>query len=150
MAHSHDRTHVMGTDSIPRLMLRFSLPAIGGMLANALYNIVGRILVERTVCQAGIGAISVAFPFMLLVIAYGLLIGVGAGALVSISLGEKRRARAEKTMGNALVFLAGGSIVIAAAGGMLSGPVLELSGASETMLPLAKEYLDIIVWGIPF
>ncbi len=150
MAHSHDRTHVMGTDSIPRLMLRFSLPAIGGMLANALYNIVDRIFVGRTVGPAGIGAISVAFPFMLLVIAYGLLIGVGAGALVSISLGEKRRARAEKTMGNALVFLAGGSIVIAAAGGMLSGPVLELSGASETMLPLAKEYLDIIVWGIPF
>lgn len=150
MAQSPDRTHVMGTDSIPRLMIRFSLPAIGGMLANALYNIVDRIFVGRTVGPAGIGAISVAFPFMLLVIAYGLLIGVGAGALVSISLGEKRRARAEKTMGNALVFLIGGSAVIAVLGGMYSAPVLELSGASPTMLPLSKEYLDIIVWGIPF
>ena len=150
MAYGPDRTFAMGRDSIPRLMLRFSLPAIGGMLANALYNIVDRIFVGRTVGPAGIGAISIVFPFMLLVIALGLLIGVGAGALVSISLGEKRTARAEKAMGNALVLLSAGSAVIAAAGGFFSSFVLEISGASPTMLPLAKEYMDVIVWGVPF
>jgi putative MATE family efflux protein len=150
MAYGPDRTFAMGRDSIPRLMLRFSLPAIGGMLANALYNIVDRIFVGRTVGPAGIGAISIVFPFMLLVIALGLLIGVGAGALVSISLGEKRTARAEKAMGNALVLLSAGSAAIAAAGGFFSSFVLEISGASPTMLPLAKEYMDVIVWGVPF
>ena len=135
MAYGPDKTFAMGRDSIPRLMVRFSLPAIGGMLANALYNIVDRIFVGRTVGPAGIGAISVVFPYMLLVFALGLLIGVGAGALVSISLGEKRRARAEKTMGNALVLLVAVSTAIAAAGGVFSTFILELSGASLTMRP---------------
>ncbi len=150
MAYGPDKTFAMGRDSIPRLMVRFSLPAIGGMLANALYNIVDRIFVGRTVGPAGIGAISVVFPYMLLVFALGLLIGVGAGALVSISLGEKRRARAEKTMGNALVLLVAVSTAIAAAGGLFSTFILELSGASLTMLPLAREYMDVVVWGVPF
>ena len=150
MAYGPDKTFAMGRDSIPRLMVRFSLPAIGGMLANALYNIVDRIFVGRTVGPAGIGAISVVFPYMLLVFALGLLIGVGAGALVSISLGEKRRARAEKTMGNALVLLVAVSTAIAAAGGVFSTFILELSGASLTMLPLAREYMDVVVWGVPF
>ena len=150
MAYGPDKTFAMGRDSIPRLMMRFSLPAIGGMLANALYNIVDRIFVGRTVGPAGIGAISVVFPYMLLVFALGLLIGVGAGALVSISLGEKRRARAEKTMGNALVLLVAVSTAIAAAGGLFSTFILELSGASLTMLPLAREYMDVVVWGVPF
>ncbi|NLA91218.1 MAG: MATE family efflux transporter [Synergistaceae bacterium] len=140
----------MGRDSIPRLMIRFSLPAIGGMLANALYNIVDRIFVGRTVGPVGIGAISIVFPYMLLVISLGLLIGVGAGALVSISLGEKKKDRAEKTMGNALVLLCAGSIVIAAWGGFFSTFVLRISGAGPSMLPLAAEYLNVIVWGVPF
>ncbi len=109
MEKNLNNSHAMGTDSIPRLMWRFSLPAIVGMLANALYNIVDRLFVGQTVGAAGIGAISVAFPFMILVISFGLLIGVGAGSLISISLGEKRRARAERAMGNAIVLLAGGA-----------------------------------------
>ena len=150
MAKATDRTLSMGTDSITKLMIRFSLPAIGGMLAHALYNIVDRIFVGRTTGPMGIGAISVAFPFMLFTFAYGLLVGVGSGALVSLSLGEKRRGRAEKAMGNALVLHGIGSVVIALAGGYFSGPILELSGAGPAMLPMAREYLDIVVWGVPF
>jgi len=96
MEKNLNNSHAMGTDSITRLMWRFSLPAIVGMLANALYNIVDRLFVGQTVGAAGIGAISVVFPFMILVISFDLLVGVGAGSLISISLGEKRRARAER------------------------------------------------------
>ena len=89
MEKNLNNSHAMGTDSITRLMWRFSLPAIVGMLANALYNIVDRLFVGQTVGAAGIGAISVVFPFMILVISFDLLVGVGAGSLISISLGEK-------------------------------------------------------------
>ncbi|MDD2452749.1 MAG: MATE family efflux transporter [Aminobacteriaceae bacterium] len=150
MGNKMARYSSLGEDRISKLVLRFSLPAIGGMLANALYNIVDRIFVGRTVGPSGIGAISVVFPFILLAISYGLLIGVGAGSLISISLGEKRRARAEKAMGNALVFFLGGSIALSLAGASFSGPILEISGGGGTLFPLAKEYMDIVVWGIPF
>jgi putative MATE family efflux protein len=150
MEKNPNNSNAMGTDSISRLMWRFSLPAIVGMLANALYNIVDRIFVGQTVGPLGIGAISVAFPFMMLVISFGLLIGVGSGALISISLGERRRARAGKAMGNAFVLLLGGGSIITLFGASFIEPILDLSGASATMMPLSLEYMNVAVWGVFF
>ncbi len=150
MDKTTDNSRSMGTDSIGRLMLRFSLPAIVGMVANALYNIVDRLFVGQTVGASGIGAISVVFPFMIFVIAFGLLIGVGAGSYISISLGEKRRARAEKAMGNAIVLLVGGGALLTLFGVLFAEPVLKLSGSGETLLPMALEYMDYVVWGVFF
>ena len=150
MQKNMNNSHSMGTDSITLLMWKFSLPAIVGMLANALYNIVDRLFVGQTVGAAGIGAISVAFPFMMLVISFGLLVGVGAGSLISISLGEKRRARAERAMGNAIMLLAGGAILLVLLGASFTKGILELSGASATLMPLCLEYMNIAVWGVFF
>lgn len=150
MEKNLDKSHAMGTDSIGRLMLRFSLPAIVGMVANALYNIVDRLFVGQTVGAAGIGAISVVFPFTIMVIAFGLLIGVGAGSYISISLGEKKHARAEKAMGNAIVLLLCGGAVLTLLGVLFAEPILVLSGASETLLPMSLEYMGYVVWGVFF
>ena len=147
---NRDQTLAMGTEPIAGLMIRFSLPAIVGMLANALYNIVDRIFVGQAVGPEAIGAISVAFPYMLFVFSCGLLVGVGSGALVSISLGEGRRSRAERAMGNALLFLAAGSAVLTCGGLSFPHAILRLSGASASMLPSAEEYFRIVAWGIPF
>ena len=150
MEKTTDKSRAMGTDSIGRLMLRFSIPAIVGMVANALYNIVDRLFVGQTVGASGIGAISVVFPFTIMVIAYGLLIGVGAGSYISMSLGEKRRARAEKGMGNAILLIAGGGIVLTLVGFFFAEPILRLSGSGDTLLPMAMEYMGYIVWGVFF
>lgn len=144
-----ERSSAMGTESLIRLILRFSVPGIVGMVANAFYNIVDRIFVGRAVDPMGIGAIAVGFPFMMLIIAFSTLIGVGAGSLVSISLGERRRSRAERAMGNALLLLTGGGVLATVVGRLFSEEILALSGVTPTLLPMAKEYLGIVVWGIP-
>ena len=144
-----ERSSAMGTESLTGLILRFSLPGIVGMVANALYNIVDRIFVGRAVDPMGIGAIAVGFPFMMLVIAFSTLIGVGAGSLVSISLGERRRSRAERAMGNALLLLAGGGVLATVVGSLFIEEILTLSGVTPTLMPMAREYLGIVVWGIP-
>ena len=74
----------METESIPRLLVRFSGPAIAGLLAHALYNITDRIFVGRTVGTEGLAALSLAFPFMLLFIAFGILVGVGTSSRMAI------------------------------------------------------------------
>ena len=50
----------MGTERIPRLLTRFALPALLGMLVDALYNIVDRIFVGQIVGASGIAAIALA------------------------------------------------------------------------------------------
>lgn len=140
----------MGEGSVPRLLLSFSIPAIVGMMVNALYNVVDRIFIGWGVGALGIAAATVGFPIMLVLMAFGMLIGMGAGALVSIRLGEKRKEEAERIIGNALALLVMISIVLSVAGLIFLNPLLRLFGASPNILPLAQEYVSVILAGSVF
>ena len=74
--------------NIPRLMLKFFIPAFIGVFMNAMYNIVDRIFIGQGVGSMALSGISVTFPVMLIVMGFGMLIGIGAGVLVSINLGS--------------------------------------------------------------
>ncbi len=145
-----DRSKRMGRGSIPRLLLTFSAPAIVGMMVQALYTVVDRIFVGQAVGTLGIAGIGVSFPFMLILLAFGMLIGYGGTALVSIRLGEQKKDEAERVLGNATVLLAGAAILLTAVGLALLTPLLRLFGASEQILPYARDYLQIIVLGCVF
>jgi putative MATE family efflux protein len=145
-----DRANRLGEGSIPSLLLAFSAPAVVGMVAQALYNVVDRIFVGQGVGPKGIAGTTVAFPFMLLMLAFGMLIGFGATALVSIRLGEQKREEAERVLGNATVLLLGVSLLLTAIGTALLDPLLRLFGASGQILPYAHDYLQILVLGSVF
>jgi len=145
-----DRADRLGEGSIPSLLLKFSAPAVVGMLAQALYNVVDRIFVGQGVGPEGIAGTTIAFPFMLVMLALGMLIGFGATALVSIRLGEQNRTEAERVLGNATVLLVGASFLLTVVGTALLDPLLRLFGASDRILPCAHDYLQIIILGSVF
>ena len=145
-----DKTERMGNRPIPELLLHFAAPAITGLIVNALYNIVDRIFIGHAVGPAGIAAITVSFPFMMAVIAYGILVGVGSSSLISIFLGEKNIEKAESVLGNGVLLILAGGLLCALAGAFSLDAVLKLSGASEYILPYGRTYLGIILFGIPF
>ncbi len=145
-----DRAKILGKGSISSLLLKFSTPAIVGMLAQALYNVVDRIFVGQAVGALGITGTTVAFPYMMMVMAFSSLFGFGAAALVSIRLGEDRREDAEHVLGNSVVLLVLLSIAITIAGTLLLDPMLQLVGAGPRSLPYARDYLRIIVFGSAF
>lgn len=142
-----DRSKRMGEGSIPSLLLRFSAPAIVGMLAQALYNVVDRIFVGRAVGALGIAGTTVAFPFMLITMACAMLVGFGAAALISIRLGEQKKEEAERVLGHAAVLLVGVGILMTVVGLAFLDPLLRLFGSSEKVLPYASDYLHVIVLG---
>ncbi|MDO4786744.1 MAG: MATE family efflux transporter [Fretibacterium sp.] len=140
----------MGREPILRLLVNFALPSIAGLLANSLYNFVDRMFVGRIVGPIGLAAISVSFPFMVFVIALGLLLGVGSVTLISAALGEKNAPRAELVLGN-VVFasaLLGGGVTFFGLANV--DFLLRLSGAGRELLPQAREYMNIILMGVPF
>jgi putative MATE family efflux protein len=145
-----DRSSQLGQDSIPRLLLRFSLPAIVGMTAQALYNLIDRVFVGQALGPPGIAGTTVAFPFMLIVLAFAMLIGFGATALISIRLGEQRKPEAEQVLASAVVLLLAGAALITAAGLLWLDDILVLFGASQSVLPYARDYLRIICLGTVF
>lgn len=136
----------LGEENILKLLLKFSIPAMVGMLVNALYNVVDRIFVGNGVGSLGIAGITISFPIMTLMMAFQMLIGIGANALVSIRLGQGKKDEAEKIMGNAASLLVLSSLMIAILCSIFLEPILRTFGASEAVLPYAKEYMEVILW----
>jgi putative MATE family efflux protein len=143
-------TKQLGEEKISKLLLKFSVPAIVGMLVNALYNVIDRVFVGNGVNSLAIAGTTIAFPLMLIIMAFAMLIGIGANSLVSIKLGEQKKEQAELIMGNAFVLLIIISISISAIGLIFLTPILKAFGASEAVLPYARDFMSIILWGTVF
>lgn len=145
-----DSTAQIGTDSIGRLLLRFSIPSIVGMLVHALYNIVDRMFIGYGIGAMGIAGVTISFPIVLVMISFSILIGVGANTLFSIRMGEGKTEEAERILGNAFVLLFCVSLAASLAALFYLDPLLRLMGASEELLPYARSYARIILYGIAF
>ncbi len=137
----------IGNGNIGKLLWEFSLPAIIGVLVNALYNIIARIFVGRGIGYVAIAATTVAFPIMIINMAVAMLIGIGATALISILLGQQKKQEAEKIAGNATLLLIILPFIISVAYFIFSDTILTLFGASQEVLPYARDYIHIIMMG---
>ncbi len=137
------------TEKIWKLLLKFSIPAIVGMMVNALYNVVDRIYIGwlGPLPMTGIG---LSLPMMILMMAFGMLIGIGAASRISIRLGEGRHEDAEKILGNAftMLILIMGSVMII--GLIFKEPLLYLFGASPATYEYANQYMTVILMGSLF
>jgi len=145
--NSSERAHRLGNDRIPSLLATFSIPAIVGMIVQAIYNVVDRIFIANGVGMNGLAALTVSFPIMLILMAFGMLIGFGANSIISISLGQKKEEYAERVLGNAVTLLSCGALAITAVGEIFLEPILIAFGASPETLPDALIYTRIILAG---
>lgn len=145
-----DRQEQLRSEKIGTLLLKFSIPAIVGMLVNALYNIVDRIFIGQGVNALAITGIGLVFPIMTVMMAFGMLIGIGSTALISIRLGEKRQDEAEHILGNAFTLLVIVSLAITVLGLIFIDPLLVIFGASPDTIGYAKDYIVIILYGTIF
>ena len=141
----------MGSEKITKLLIQFSLPAIIGMLVNALYSIVDRIYIGniKDVGHFAIAGVGLTFPVTIFVFAFAVLIGLGGATNISLNLGKKQKDEAEHYLGNAICF---GTIVSTIIGILvlifMEGLVDKLGG-SENTSKYTIEYLRIVAIGFP-
>ena len=140
----------METEPVPKLMMRFALPAVVGMVAGAIYNIVDRIFVGHYVGPAGLAAITVSFPPMLMTIAFALLICIGGSSRVAILFGAKRIDEAERALASTFVLLGCAGALFIAASLLFADDMLRLAGGTGEVLETARPYLKIVLLGAPF
>lgn len=140
----------MGEGSIPRLLLEFGIPAIIGILVNSLYNLVDSVFIGHAVGELGLAATAAAFPAMIIMMAFGMLVGGGGNALIAIKLGERDYDAAERILGNMMTLLIIASVVVGAGGLLFIEPILRISGATPEAMPYAISYMSIIFYGLIF
>lgn len=146
------KENYLGEAPIGKLLIKYSIPAIIGMIVNALYNVVDRIFIGNipgvgSIAMAGLG---VTMPIVTILLAFGMLVGVGTSANISIKLGQGKRDEAEKIIGNALTLGLIIGLILMAIGIIFGDSLLSLFGASEAALPFAKAYINIILFGAVF
>lgn len=144
------RERQLAFDPITALVIRYSVPAIIGMLVNALYNVVDRFWIGQLHNTAALSGIGLTLPMFNLVLGFMQLVGVGATASISLKLGAKRHAEAEQVLANALTLciLIGSAIMVI--GLIWLDPILALLGGSPATMPYARDYLQIILLGNVF
>ncbi|HEX7506531.1 MAG TPA: MATE family efflux transporter, partial [Polyangia bacterium] len=142
-----DAVRHMGEQSIGRLLLRYSLPAIAGFLANALYQIVDRILVGRGVGTDAMAAVTSAFPLSIVAMALGLLVGTGTGNRISVLLGQGDAVGAERVLGQGLRLALINGTLLALLTWTFTKPLLLACGCAPHLLPMAIPFVRIISVG---
>lgn len=146
------KENVLGTESIGKLLIKYSIPAIIAMMVNALYNVVDRMFIGNIpgVGPMAIAGLGVTMPVMSIIMAFGTLIGIGAATNISIKLGQGRKDKAERILGNAIALLVVIGLILAVIGIVFLDKILMSFGASEGTLQYAKAYLNIILLGTVF
>ncbi len=148
--HAHENIHQLRSGNIWRLLAQYSIPAIIASTTASLYNIIDRIFIGQGVGPMAIAGLGLTLPLMNMAAAFGSLVGMGGGVLISIRLGEHKPEEAAEILGNTLflnlTFGIGYSIVCLA----LLKPILLIIGASPETLPYARKFMRIILIGNVF
>jgi putative MATE family efflux protein len=141
---------VLDDDRIGWLLLKLSLPAFFGMFVITLYNVVDTIFVGHYVGSLGIAGLSIVFPVQMLSMGVGMMTGIGGASLISRLIGAGNKDRAEHALGNAITCTIVLSAIITIVGLSNVDFWLRLMGSSETILPYARDYMTIILFGMFF
>jgi putative MATE family efflux protein len=133
---------------VKKLLIKLSIPAFVGMAINALYNFVDALFVARAEGELAIGGLALAFPIQMIVMAVGLMIGIGAASVFSRAFGRSDYRKMEDAVNTALRI----DIVLAALFSVLSyvfiNELLVFFGATAENINFAYDYLSIILIGL--
>lgn len=141
----------LGDENILKLLFKFSVPCVMGLLITALYNIVDQIFIGNSeLGYLGNAATGVSFPIICIANAFAWCIGDGAAAFLSICAGRGDEESAHKCVGTCITLTTIVSIVLSAICLIWARPFMAMFGASAQTLDMAVEYFRIVAAFFPF
>ncbi|AWI05957.1 MATE family efflux transporter [Clostridium drakei] len=146
MNSKNEKLKMMRDERIPKVLLKMGIPIMIGMMISALYSVVDAYFVGG-LGTSQMGAVSIAFPIVQIVIGLGMTFGSGAASYIARLLGEGKTEKANQTASTALFSsLVVGIIAIAISLCFLDDILVGL-GATKTILPYAREFAVIYITG---
>lgn len=148
--HSSKETPDLSNARVTDLIRKFAFPAILSSLVGSIYNIADQIFVGQKLGTAGNAATNVAFPLVLLMVTFSMMIGSGGASKFSLHQGAGETQDAGKTIGNSVIALAASGILLMLSTLIFLRPMMVLFGAKGETLELAAAYTQITAIGMPF
>ena len=145
-----DRLFLLENEKIIKLIYKFSLPSIIGLLITASYTIIDRVFIGNGVGVLALSGVTIIFPIIMVGMAFSMLVGIGSTALVSIRLGEKKINEAEQILGNAISISIIISIFLMIFCYLFLDNILVIFGANDEVFSYAKDFLIFFLPGTVF
>lgn len=140
----------LGEEKIPKLVGRYFLNTFTALFFSALYNIVDSVFVSRGIGSTAMGGTAIVGPFMMIQAAVAQTVGSGAASIISRYLGMKQYERAGEVTINAMAVFYSTAVLATAVGLLFADPILRILGATDELMPYAREYFLVIVVGTVF
>lgn len=142
----------LGTESIGKLLLKMSIPAIAAQLINLLYNMVDRIFIghmegDGALALTGVG---VCLPIIMIVTAFAALVSNGGAPRASMAMGKGDMDAADRILGNCFSLQLIISLILTVVLFLFNRPLLLMFGASENTISYATDYMNIYALGTVF
>lgn len=124
-----------------KTLWRYIIPSAGALCVTYLYNIVDGIFVGRGVGHLALAAVNITVPFITALVAISYLFAMGGSTVIAIRLGRGDKKGANDAFMTAFIMTMLLSVVLLLIGTLLPERIALLCGSSQTILPMAKEYL---------
>lgn len=149
MSMSAAQKHKQMTETpIPRLVTSLAVPTTISQLITIIYNTADTYFVSHISTSAS-AAVGVAFALQAIIQALGFGVSMGCSSIVSRRLGEKDKGSADMYASSSAAAAVAMGFLLLAVGLSTLRPLMRLLGATETILPYACEYTQIILIGAP-
>jgi len=133
---------------ITRLLVTLSLPSVVNMLLSSIYNMADTYFVT-SLGESAIGGVGIVFSIQSLIQSVGFGVSMGGSSIVSRKLGEKDNNAANRYASSAIVMGLTLGLAIATICLLFLNPLLRVIGATETILPYARDYATVILIAAP-
>lgn len=137
----------LAKDNISKLFIKYSYPAVIGMLISGIYAIVDGIFIGQGVGQIGLASVAIALPALYFNAALALLVGLGTSAQIAINLGKGQKDKAKRYLGSGIGLAIILSIVITLTSLVFLRPLMILFGGKGEILEMAIDYGRVIFAG---
>ncbi|WP_343343064.1 MATE family efflux transporter [Terrisporobacter petrolearius] len=141
---------ILETEKLSKLFIKFTIPSIIGMVFLGIQGIIDGLFVGNVIGENALAAVNLVQPYMQIIMAYGLVIGVGAQSIIGINLGKGENKKAQNIFRTSLILLTLISILVMVFGIFFSDKIAIFLGANEVLLEGASTYIKIISYFIVF
>ena len=139
----------LGTEKTGKLLFKFAMPCIFGLIIQSLYNIVDQIFVGQGIGMIGNAATGIIFPLTMIGLGFGVFFGDGVAATVSVALGRGEGRNVHKAVGTSLTvaFIVG--IVYTIIYYIAGDKLLYFVGATDNNIEMTRQYGAVIFMMMP-
>ncbi len=130
-------------------LLRFATPSILMMVFTSVYGVVDGFFVSNFVGKTSFAAVNFIMPFLMILGAFGVIVGTGGSALIGKFLGEGNREKANRVFSMLVYVSIVSGIALSIVGMVTIRNVALFLGADESMADLCALYGRIVLCGLP-